>query len=284
MFSFARTLPALLGCAVALSLLMPAGATSDVNLSYDVRAIDAVLREFVDEDGLVDYRRLQQERTALDAFIASLAPIEPEAYRAWPDADRMAFLINAYNAITLKRIIDHYPIKRGGVVSALRFPENSIRQIDGVWNLLTTRVMGREMTLDHIEHDILRKEFREPRLHAALVCAAVGCPPLRAEAYTGTRLDEQLDDQSRRFLGVTHRFQVDRDGKRVVLSPILKWYGSDFVGVYNTERTIPGHSGDTGAVLDYAARFVAPDDAAFIRAGGYRVEFLEYDWSLNEQP
>lgn len=245
---------------------------------------DAILREFVDADGMVDYKRLQQNRGPLDAFIALLGEVDPAIYAAWPEGDRMAFLFNAYNAITLQRIIDHYPIKRGGMVSALRFPENSIRQIDGVWNRLTTRVLGRNMTLDHIEHEILRRDFQEPRLHAALVCAAVGCPPLRAEAYTGTRLNEQLDDQSRRFLAAPHRFRINRERNTVLLSPILKWYGGDFTGIYNVPAIISGQPRDIAAVLEYASRHVAHEDAEFIRAGGYRVEFLDYDWSLNERP
>lgn len=284
MTPFVRVLAVLIGWTAAASFAAPAGAASEAEPSYDVQPIDAILRQYVDESGLINYRGLQKNRESLDAFVVSLGPIAPETYRSWSDADRMAFLINAYNAITLQRIIDHYPIKRGGVVSGFRFPANSIRQIDGVWDRLNTPVLGKNMTLDHIEHDILRREFHEPRLHAALVCAAIGCPPLRAEAYIGARLNEQLDDQSRRFLGVLHRFQIDRDTKRVLLSPILKWYGGDFTGVYNADRAIPGQSGEVAAVLDYASRYVAQEDAAYIRAGGYRVDFLEYDWSLNEQP
>ena len=283
MTPFVRVLVVLNGWIIAVLLAAPACADSKAEPTYDVHVIDAILRRYVNDSGLVDYRDLQQDRASLDAFVAALGPLAPETYRSWSDTDRMAFLINAYNAITLQRIIDHYPIKRGGVVSGFRFPESSIRQIDGVWDRLTTPVLGKAMTLDHIEHEILRKEFREPRLHAALVCAAMGCPPLRPEAYTGDRLNEQLDDQSRRFLGVPHRFQIDRERKTVLLSPILKWYGGDFTGAYNSEGTIPGQGSEVAAVLDYASRYVTQEDAAYIRAGGYRVDFLEYDWSLNEQ-
>lgn len=253
--------------------------------AFDPSPYDRILREFVNADGLVDYEQLKDDRAALDAFIASLGEVDPAAYATWSEPDRIAFLINAYNAITLQRIIDYYPIKRGGMVSALRFPENSIRQIDGVWNRLTTRVLGRNMTLDHIEHDILRKDFNEPRLHAALVCAAMGCPPLRPEVYTGARLNEQLDDQSRRFLGAPHQFRIDRESRIVWLSPILKWYGTDFVNVYNMgDKRIAGRTPEVAAVLEYASHYVAPANADFIFTSGYRVEFLDYDWSLNKQP
>jgi hypothetical protein len=163
------------------------------------------------------------------------------------------------------------------------YPKNSIRQIDGVWDRLTTRVAGRDVTLDHIEHDILRKEFREPRIHAALVCAGKGCPPLRNEAFSGDRLTEQLDDQCHRFLASPEKFNVDRIKEIVRLSPILKWYGDDFVGVYNRDGEIRGHSPSEHAVLDFASRYVSTEDAQFIRTQSYTVEFLDYDWSLNER-
>jgi hypothetical protein len=250
---------------------------------YSVDAVDALFHEYVDERGRVAYRRLKEDRAPLDGFVASLGTLDAAAIAGWPDAARVAFWINAYNAITLQRILDRYPITRGGIVAGLRFPENSIRQIDGVWDKMTTTIAGREMTLDHIEHEILRKEFREPRVHAALVCAAKGCPPLRSEAYTAEKLAAQLDDQSRRFLASPNRFKIDREKKIVRLSPILKWYGGDFAGVYNAANAIKGHSTDENAVLEYASRYVGPDDAKFLLGESYRVEFMDYDWSLNEQ-
>ncbi len=266
----------------------PAGSPRNISANattqnYSIANLDALLHEYVDGEGRVDYRRLKDHRAPLDRFVNSLAGLEVSAITAWPEAARIAFWINAYNAIALQRILDHYPIKRGGIVSGLRFPENSIRQIDGVWDKITTHVAGRDMTLDHIEHEILRKEFREPRVHAALVCAAKGCPPLRAEVFTEEKLSAQLDDQSRRFLGAPHRFQIDREKKIVRLSPILKWYGGDFTSVYNAAGAIQGHSADENAVLEFARRYVGPEDAKFLFENTYRVEFLDYNWSLNEQ-
>jgi hypothetical protein len=274
-------------CLVFLSACVPsllcAGYAIAAEPAYDDGLIDTILRTYVDDNGLVNYRDLKDSRGPLDTYIASLGAVDPEAFRALPEPERKAFLINAYNAITLQRILDHYPIQRGGVVTGLRFPENSIRQIEGVWDRLTTPVLRAAMTLDHIEHEILRKEFHDPRLHAALVCAAIGCPPLRAEAYTAAGLDEQLDDQSRRFLGATHRFRIDRENNIVFLSPVLKWYGADFVSAYNRSGAITGNPPEISAVLDYASGYVGSDNAKYIRTGKYRVEFLDYDWSLNEQ-
>lgn len=264
------------------AILLHSGAGIASEPAYDPAVIDAIFRTYVDDQGMVDYQRLKDNRSALDSFVTSLGAFDPELFQKLPEPERIAFLVNAYNAITLQRIIDHYPFG-GAAATNARFPVSSIRQIDGVWDRMTTRVLGRDMTLDYIEHEILRKEFREPRLHAALVCAADGCPPLRPEAYTGMRLNEQLDDQSKRFLQAPHRFRVDHDRKIVYLSPILKWYGKDFVGVYNRSDSAADVSSEIGAALDYVSRYVAPADAERIKQGGYRVEFLEYDWSLNEQ-
>jgi hypothetical protein len=246
-------------------------------------AADAIFRGYVDVQGNVDYEGLKANRGDLDAFIRSLADVETSRIAAWPESERIAFWINAYNAITLQRIIDRYPPNDNGSALNPQFPANSIRQIDGVWDRLTTRVAGRDMTLDYIEHEILRKEFQEPRIHAALVCAGKGCPPLRTEAFRGDRLSLQLDDQSRRFLGVPDRFSIDLENKVVRLSSILKWYAADFTGAYAASSSLRGHSAAERAALAYVSQYVSAEDAEFIRTQSYRVEFLDYDWSLNER-
>lgn len=249
--------------------------------SYEI--YDAVLQAYVDDQGLVDYQSLHANRSDLDAFNASMARLSPKEFEAWPEQERLAFWINAYNAITLERIIDHYPIKKGGVIAGFRYPHNSIRQIPGVWKKLTNTVMGEEITLDSIEHDMLRAKFKEPRIHVALVCAALSCPPLRNEAFVAGRLDEQLDDQSRRFLSNDTRFRIDRAKKRVYLSAILDWFGKDFAGIYNTGGKIAAHSKTEGAALEYASRYVSDEDVQFILSENYSVTFLDYDWTLNER-
>lgn len=253
----------------------------EVPFTYE--AYDALLRDYVDERGLVDYPSLQAKRSDLDGFIRSMATLSRKAFEAWTEAERLAFWINAYNAITLERIIDHYPIKKGGLIAGLRYPANSIRQIPGVWKKLANTIMGEEITLEGIEHDILRVQFREPRIHAAIVCAALSCPPLRNEAFRAERLEEQLDDQSRKFLAKETRFRIDLEKKRVYLSSILDWFGEDFVGVYNTDGELTKHGKTKGAALEYVSRHVSDEDAQFLLSSGYSVSFLDYDWTLNEQ-
>ncbi len=248
---------------------------------YDEYA--ALLEQFVDDQGLVDYRGLKQNRSRLDDFSLSLTRVGSESYAGWKKEEQIALWINAYNALTLKAIVDHYPIE-SSFLASLRFPKNSIRQISGVWDKLLFSVMREKITLDQIEHQILRPRFREPRLHVALVCAAMGCPPLRNEPFVGSKLDAQLDDQSNRFLSDPKKFFIDRDRGRVFLSPIFEWYGKDFLPTYAAGKGFSGHDRVKRATLKFAAEYLAKDDRAYLENGDYEVEYLDYDWSLNERP
>lgn len=245
---------------------------------------DEVLRNHVDDRGFVNYRALKQNRAPLDAFVAQMGAVSRPELDGWPESERLAFWINAYNAITLAYIIDHYPIEKGGLISGALYPANSIRQISGVWDKLSTRVAGEMVTLDAIEHSILRKQFSEPRIHFAIVCASVGCPPLRNEAFVADRLEEQLSDQTRQFLAHPDRFRIDRDAKKVYLSPIFDWFGKDFVpGFSPAAGAFAPHDEKLRAVLNFVAGEVSEADAAYLRNERYRIEFSDYDWSLNEQ-
>ncbi|MBI5594668.1 MAG: DUF547 domain-containing protein [Elusimicrobia bacterium] len=242
---------------------------------------DSLLKEHVSK-GRVDYAALKKAPGGLDAVLAELAGAAPEEYGAWKEPDRIAFWLNAYNAQTLKAIVDNYPIEARGL-AALRFPKNSIRQIPGVWDKRGFVVMGRTMTLDGIEHSVLRKEFKEPRAHMALVCASIGCPPLRAEAYRGDRLEAQLEDQARTFLSDKAKFRIDQAAARVGLSPIFKWFGGDFVGRWGGAPAYGTRTPEQSAVLRFISERVGPQQREFLAAGVFTVEFLDYDWSLNEK-
>jgi hypothetical protein len=250
------------------------------NFSYGDYA--AALKAFVNDQGMVNYRGLKASPQQLNAFVAALGQVDPQVYRGWGDKEKIAFWINAYNALTLKAIIDHYPIQ-SSFFGSFAYPRNSIRQIPGVWDKLRFRVMGREMTLDEIEHATLRKEFNEPRIHLALVCAAMGCPPLRNEPYIGKKLDQQLDDQARHFLANPRKFAINRDQSKVYLSPIFKWFGEDFVKTYGTDREFAKFSPAERAVLNYFVKFVNEKDREYLLQGSYAISYLDYDWSLNEQ-
>jgi len=263
-----------------------AGATSvshaeRVAFSYEPYA--DVLLEYVDARGRVDYAGLAANAGDLEAFSAMLASLDPASLETWSDDDKIALWINAYNALTLEAIVGHYPIE-ASVLRSVIYPKNSIRQIPGVWTDLRFRVMGTDLTLDEIEHRKLRGGFDEPRIHMALVCAAMSCPPLRWEPYSGEHLDVQLEDQTVRFLGSPDRFRLDRDANRVELSPIFKWFGDDFIGAYEPSEGFEGREPGERAVLSFIASHLEGADREYLESGRYEVEYLDYDWSLNEAP
>ena len=173
--------------------------------------------------------------------------------RGWTREQRLAFWINAYNRFTLRAIVDHYPIR--SALFTLQ-PRNSIRQIDGVWTTLTWRAAGRTLTLDDIEHRILRPEFKEPRVHFAVNCASVGCPPLAAEPYRRATLDAQLDEAARRYLA-SERGLTDRRQHAAASRRSSKWYGDDFVARFAPEAA--------GAPIGSNARFEASSSGSVRR-------------------
>jgi len=209
------------------------------------------------KDGLVDYRFMQERRDDLEAYLRSVAESRPD--RLAP-GHLEALLINAYNACTVRSILDHPDV-------------SSIREIPGVWTKIRHRVGGFDLTLDEIEHRILRPYFRDPRLHFALNCASRSCAPLPPWAYDGDRIDAQLEERARSFLSDPKNVRVE--GSKLLVSRYFDWYGSDF--------TAKGWKGSESSVAAYIARYAAPDVRAFIdrHAGKPPIGFLEYDWSLN---
>ena len=250
-------------------------------ISYDGYA--RTLKSFVNDRGMVDYQGIKKHRKLLDSFVASMATLDPEAVDKWPEKEKIAVWLNAYNALTLTAIIDNYPIQ-SSFTRSLVFPKNSIRQIPGVWTELKWTVAKQPMTLDHIEHKILRVKFNEPRIHMALVCAAMGCPPLRNEPYYGRRLDQQLDDQTRKFLANPKKFRIDREQNRVYLSPIFDWFWEDFKKFYPADdQAFLGNAQTERAVLNFIGRYLSVGDRKYLIKADYEVVYLDYDWSLNEQ-
>ena len=241
---------------------------STKTFSYEDYA--AVLATYVDEKGLVDYERLQANRQQLDAFNTAVANIPLEVYQSWSEKEQIAFLMNAYNSFTLQSIIDQNPLKK------------SIRDIPGVWKSRKFDIVGQAKTLNNIEHDTLRVDFNEPRLHVALVCAAISCPPLRNEPYTAQNLDSQLDDQVRKFIASPHGFRLDREENSVYLSSIFKWYGDDWKQSYGVENKFKGNAKQR-AVLNFLSNYLNPQDQEYLTQNSYKISYLNYDWSLNKQ-
>lgn len=232
---------------------------------FDHSLFHGLLRAHVSEAGLVDYAAFGGSRE-FQEYLASLARAPVQRL---PEAERLALWINAYNAYTIELINRHEERSSiRNINKALGFIRGK-----GPWKERMAEVGGQTWTLDEIEHEIIRPEFGEPRIHFALVCAAVGCPPLRTEAYSGADLERQLEDQARVFLAESHeKNRIDPEAGRVYLSPIFDWYREDFP---------PGDEG-LGA---YLAQYMPGDaEKTLLTSGRFRVVFTDYDWSLNVAP
>jgi len=256
------------GCifVTSLILLFNSPAFSFPEFDHQYPGWNQMLNKFVQNNG-VNYSALKQDQAQLDAFLESIASLQRKEYENWNKEQQIAFWVNAYNAITLKVIIDHYPLKRRGL-TGLAFPSNSIRQIPGVWDKISHRVLEKETTLNEIEHEILRKQFQDPRIHFALVCASIGCPVLRDEPFQADLLDDQLDEQIRQFLATPEKFRYDKAKNTLYLSPIFKWFKKDFE--------------QTDGIVQFIKKYV-PENVASTISEKSKIEWLDYDWSLNER-
>ncbi len=226
-----------------------------------------ILKQHVSEEGWIDYRALRQSSTGdLEDYLQQLATTELAELST--KNEQMAFWINAYNALCVRTLIDHDLPKE--VPHAFVFGANIFKE-------KRYRVAGKIRPLDEIEHEILRPKFADPRVHAALVCGASSCPRLRPEAYEGDRLDQQLDEETRRWIGFgkdkkgRRKNELDRAAKVFRASKIFDWFAEDF------------GDGEAG-VLAFIRRYASPQDAAFLAQTSVRLKYLDYDWSLNSRP
>lgn len=241
-----------------------------------------VLKTYVDPNGMMNYKLLKKQRNILDQFARQLNNLKEQEYKNWTHNKKIAFWINAYNGLTLQLIINHYPIE-SSFFKSIHLPENSIRQISGAWDEITFPVMGKPITLDFIEHKILRKQFNEPRIHMALVCAAMSCPPLRNEPYTEQNLDYQLNDQTKKFMANKTKFKINHNDQEIYLSKIFKWFGKDFIPTYYNKNNFPDYDKEENAVLNFLGSFLSQKDNNKIGKSEYHINYMSYDWSLNEQ-
>ena len=238
--------------------------TRAADFSYD--DWNAVLERFVDDKGMVDYAGLAEDRETLERFIEAIETTGP---RTQPEMfptreDQLAYYINAYNAHVFAGVLELGP------------------RADTVWGFTGTGlgffvnmkvvVDGEKMSLKALEDDIIREGFKDPRIHAALNCASVGCPELPRQAFAPATLDEQLDAEMRKFIGEARNCTIDRESATVTLSKIFDWFRSDF------EEYEASHGG--GGLIDYVNRYLPPDEQI---PADYRVEFFKYDKALNRQ-
>ncbi len=245
-----------------------------------------ILKEFVDDKGMVNYETLRRNKPALNKLLDNFAKLDPKEYKSWPKEDKIAFWINAYNTKMFKVIADNYPIKSSRILRILWGPY-SIRHIDknidGIWRSKFI-VMGEEFTLSEIDQRFFRKEFDEPRVFLAITHASVSSPPLNNEPYYGHKLNEQLDKQCKKFLSSPGAFKIDRENNVVYLSAILKptWHGQYFLKKYGTDKKFKDQEPAIGAVLNFITNYVPDSDVSFLELKNYTVKYLSYDWTIND--
>lgn len=207
----------------------------------------------VDGQVLVNYKKIKKHPEQLLAYLDELESVTKDVFAKFSKKQKLAFWINAYNAYTIQLIIKNYPIK-------------SIKDIGSIfssaWSKDFINLLGKKLSLDDIEHETIRKKFKEPRIHFAVNCASISCPSLLQEAYNSEHLEAQLNFSAKRFLTNKNKNYYSKTEKAFYLSKIFKWYGADFNAKYK---------GYVNFVKKY---LTAPNNTP--------VEWLDYDWTLNE--
>ena len=242
---------------VAISLLAAPQATmtetqpSAGGVMFDHSNFDKLLKAHVDKDGWVDYEGFWKDKAQLKAYLKSLS--EANVDQLGRD-ERLALLINSYNAFTISLILENYPVK-------------SIKDIPDAqrWEAVRWNIGGNIVSLNQIENTYVRPVFKEPRIHFSLVCGAIGCPPLRNEAFAGKTLEKQLASQSKYVHDHATWFQFDRNTNRVGLTKLYEWYGTDFQQA-------------AGSIFN----FIRNNSDKLANVNTPTITWLDYDWNLND--
>ena len=241
--------------AVLLCCLYSCAQTSRLESSCYAPKHDAwtkLLQTHVDSFGWVSYKGFRSDSLALNAYLNLLAACEPND--SWTKTESLAYWINVYNAFTVKLIVDHYP------TSSIKDIKSGIPFVNSVWDINFIPIGGRKLSLNDVEHNILRKEFEEPRIHFAIVCASKSCPQLLKEAYEANKLEAQLESQARNFINDKTKNEIEAEEIRI--SPIFKWFRGDF----------------TKEMSLYEYIFQYTDKQLKQKV---KVRYLVYDWDLN---
>lgn len=262
----------------------PAAATpAPAPPNFDHAPFEAILKAHVNEKGLVNYETLLQDRAGLDAYIASVGAVAMPDLLGWPRDEQAAFYINAYNAIALKRIIDHWPPKKGGLFSGSKL---SIQNISGALSREKDLVAGEEVTLDQIENDILRGRYSDPRTMFALSNSSLGGASLTQEAFVAAKLGKQLDDACSRFVRDTSKVMVDTGGNLTTISPLFKKRAEDFgayVQEYPDVKSNPSIPEKYQGSIAFITKHSDSRLQDWVLRALYKLKVGDHDWTLNSQ-
>ncbi|MFQ3189068.1 MAG: hypothetical protein ACI936_000191 [Paraglaciecola sp.] len=222
----------------------------------------------------VDYGLLNKQPEQLNQYLAALSSVKQSEYESWTDDEQLSFLINAYNGFTLQLINQHYAKFQNGKVESIKDLGSFFYS---PWKQSFFTLLDEKHSLDDIEHDMIRVWFKRPRIHAALVCAAVSCPPLRNQAFVAEKLNQQLDDQMRQFLSDDQRNTININDNRVDLSSIFKWYGEDF------DKGQQGFTSLKDLIKMYQTDIANdPQQLTWLQKQDFSIRYLDYDWRLND--
>lgn len=235
-------------------LMAPVAYGAEVNNSLFASVLDSHVK-----DGLVDYAGLKANRESLDEYLRMMGTV---SLKSLEHDERLAFYLNLYNAATLQLIADHYPV-------------DSIKDIGGFfsspWKIKFVLLEGKMVTLDHIEHDIIRPTFKDPRVHFALNCSALSCPPLPSVPFEGDLIDIQLNMAAEQFVNDVRSNYLQ--GKTLYVSKIFDWFSEDF-----PDDFIRWFSGYARGELKHRLEKLEKEGVKL------KVRYLKYDWGLNQQP
>ncbi len=260
-------------CALLSILLIAwwsAAAWSGDATAFDFESLNRLLGRVVDSRGWVDYAAIKAEPNELRLQLRRLREVSPESHPAvFPRReDRLAYWINAYNTLVISGVVNAYPVTS----------VKSIHPQPGFFKVYHV-LGGKSYSLDEIEHKIIRKRFGDPRIHAALNCAAASCPALRPEAFRSEQLENQLEAAVRDFILDPLHVKVDRDSGTLILSKILEWFEGDFIGWYKRTYQV-----DDARITDYLKIYLAEQDRSFLDTHPrVTVRYLRYDWTLNDR-
>jgi hypothetical protein len=256
-----------------------------VSASYFHDKCTSILKEFVSYTGMIDYKELRRRRLELRALLREFDNLDPNEYKSWSREDRIAFWINVYNLQKLSVVADNYPIQPSSRILTIFYRgTNNIRHIEGKIASHKFLVMDEEFTFATIEKRFFRGEFDDPRIFFALSYACLSSPPLRNEPYYGDNLNEQLDEQTKRFLSSPLAFSIDREGQKVYLSALFQssWYGKEFLGKFAIDRKFKDQKAETRAVLNFITNYISKEDVNFLQTGNYTIKYMTFDWTIND--
>ncbi|MDP3919520.1 MAG: DUF547 domain-containing protein [Candidatus Omnitrophota bacterium] len=238
---------------------------------HDHAAWDAFLKKYVNEAGEVQYQAVADNPDDLNAYLDELASVNNMSLgRDWTREEKLALYLNAYHAGVIRLIIEHWPVE-------------TIQEIPGVWDLPAVRIGKESHSLNHLRSQDLIGAFRDEKIHLALACGAKGCPRLRKEAYSAMRVEGQLFLATQEFVNDPNRTIIYTGAKKIELSRIFKWYGSDFRLDFAGPDDETQFSVTETAVLSFIAHYLQEADKIdFLSRRKYKIKYLPFEWTLNE--